>query len=80
MEDIHIQLIQINMICAVIGVCTGMLEEGALLGLVVAHDGSEGGASVPLDHGKVDVGIFAHFLQHEFALGIITGKAGCIQG
>ena len=57
-----------------------MLEEGALLGLVVAHDGGEGGASVPLDHGKVDVGILSHFLQHEFALGVITGKAGCEQG
>ena len=74
-ENVHVQLVPVDVLFAVVGVGAGVLEERPLLGLVVAHDRREGRAAVPADHRKVDVGVLAHLLQQEIAFGVVAGKA-----
>ena len=75
-EDIDVELIPVDVVLAVVGVRARVLEEGALLRLVVGHDRGKGRAAVALDHGKVDILVFSHLLQDEIALGVMPGKAG----
>ena len=56
-EDVHIELVPVDVLLAVVGVRTGVLEEGALLCAVIRHDGCERRAAVALHHGQVDIRI-----------------------
>ena len=74
-QDIHVQLLPVDVFLAVIGIGAGMLEEGPLLGLVIAHHRRKGGSAVPLDHGEVDVGVLAHLRQDKVSLRVVSRKA-----
>ena len=75
-ENIDIQLVPVDIVFSVIGVAARILEKRAFLCLVVRHDSRKRRIAAALDHGAIDVFVFAHFLQDKIALRVMSGEAG----
>ena len=50
MEDIYIQLVPVDMLLTIVGIGSGMLEEGAFLSLIVTHDRCKGSVAISAYH------------------------------
>ena len=75
-EQVHIQLVPVNVCLVILGIGSGVLEEGSLLRLVVAHNRRKGGPARAANHGQVNILVLAELLHDQFPLEVIAHGAG----